>query len=84
MLNRALKEALSINMAEDDSPQTVSFRASPRLFSPYSPEDSSDKRRSARIKRYAMRQDLHSSDETESNPDLSLNSDVDDVDMSMS
>jgi hypothetical protein len=84
MLNRALKEALSINIVEDDSQQTVSFRASPRLFSPYSPEDSSDKRRSSRIKRYAMRQELNSSEETESNPDLSLDSDVDDIDMSMS
>lgn len=84
MLNRALKEALFINIPEDDSQETASFRTSSRLFSPYSPEDSSDRRRSTRIKRFAMREQLNSSEETESNPDLSLDSDTDDVDMSMS
>jgi hypothetical protein len=88
MLNRALKEALSFNMAEleDDSQQTISFRASPRLFSPsfLSPNNSSDTRRDSQFKRYAVRQELNSSGETESNPDLSLDSDGDDIDMSMS
>jgi hypothetical protein len=97
MLNRALKEALSFNMMaksqqeeeEDDSQQTISFRAaaaSSRLFSPsfLSPENSSEtRRRGARFKRYAVRQELNLSVETESNPDLSLDSDGDDIDMSM-
>lgn len=90
MLNRALKEALSIPTPDSDD-ETVAFNSPTgnRLFSPsfHSLEDSDKKRQgySARVRRYARRTgDLES--ESNGNPDLSLHDsdgdDDDDVEMS--